>query len=353
MREPAFWWDPDGGRWWLKPFASAYGIAAAMRMRSAARRAGVPVICLGNLTVGGAGKTPAAIEVGRLLLAAHERPYFLSRGYGGRLAGPARVEPARHTAAAVGDEPLLLARLAPTIVSRDRVAGAEAAHRDGATVIVMDDGFQNPTLTKDLAIVLVDGHRGIGNGRVVPAGPLRAPLAAQLARAHALLLVGAPLRAGSVVEEARRHDLPVLRAHLRPDPKLIAALGRGRVLAFAGIGDPEKFFATLSDAGVAVAVTRSFPDHHRYTRAEARALREEADREGLMLVTTEKDLARLKGDEETAELVAHAQALPVALVFEQEAAFKSLLLERIAAARERSATGAGSTAAGQAGCLRP
>src|SRR5215475_3586260 len=209
MREPAFWWDPDGTRWWLSPLSGIYGIAAALRMRSPGRRAGVPVICLGNLTVGGAGKTPAALEVGRLLLAAHERPYFLSRGYGGRLAGPVRVDPARHTAAAVGDEPLLLARLAPTIVSRDRVAGAEAAHRDGATVIVMDDGFQNPSLTKDLSIVLVDGRRGVGNSRVVPAGPLRAPLKTQLENAHAIVVVGPPQGAVAVVESAQRLGLAI------------------------------------------------------------------------------------------------------------------------------------------------
>src|SRR6516165_3933864 len=352
MREPAFWWrDPGIAARLLAPAGALYGAVAQARLRRRGRRAAAPVICIGNLTIGGAGKTPLALATGNMLKNAGELPVFLTRGYGGALAGPIEVDPLAHTAKDVGDEALLLAHVAPTIVARARLAGAALASREN--VIVMDDGFQNPTLRKDISLLVVDERRGIGNGRVFPAGPLRAPLAAQLARAHALILVGAPLRAGSVVEEARRHDLPVLRAHLRPDPKLIAALGRGRVLAFAGIGDPEKFFATLSDAGVAVAVTRSFPDHHRYTRAEARALREEADREGLMLVTTEKDLARLNGDEETAELVAHAQALPVALVFEQEAAFKSLLLERIAAARERSATGAGSTAAGQAGCLRP
>ena len=353
MREPSFWWRAPGtAARVLAPVSAVYGTVARARLRQRGVRVATPVVCVGNPTVGGAGKTPTALTVARILKEAGERPVFLTRGHGGTLAGPIEVDPAHQHAAQVGDEPLLLARVARTIVARARLAGAGRAAA-GAIVIVMDDGFQNPSLHKDFSLLVVDGRRGIGNGHVIPGGPLRAPLAAQLARAHALLLVGAPLRAGSVVEEARRHDLPVLRAHLRPDPKLIAALGRGRVLAFAGIGDPEKFFATLSDAGVAVAVTRSFPDHHRYTRAEARALREEADREGLMLVTTEKDLARLKGDEETAELVAHAQALPVALVFEQEAAFKSLLLERIAAARERSANGAGSTAAGQAGCLRP
>jgi tetraacyldisaccharide 4'-kinase len=354
MREPSFWWHPPGtAARALAPVSAVYGAVAQARLLQRGVRVATPVVCVGNPTVGGAGKTPTALTVARILKEAGELPVFLTRGHGGTLAGPIEVDPAHQHAAQVGDEPLLLARVARTIVARARLAGAGRAAAAGASVIVMDDGFQNPSLHKDFSLLVVDGRRGIGNGRVIPGGPLRAPLAAQLARAHALLLIGAPSRAGSVVEEARRRDLPVLRAHLRPDPKLIAVLGRGRVLAFAGIGDPEKFFATLADAGVAVAVTRSFPDHHRYTHAEARALCEEADREGLVLVTTEKDLVRLEGDEETAGLAAHAHALPVALVFEQEATFKSLLLERIAAARERDAAGAGRAAAGQAGCLRP
>jgi tetraacyldisaccharide 4'-kinase len=354
MREPSFWWHPPGtAARALAPVSAVYGAVAQARLLQRGVRVATPVVCVGNPTVGGAGKTPTALTVARILKEAGELPVFLTRGHGGTLAGPIEVDPAHQHAAQVGDEPLLLARVARTIVARARLAGAGRAAAAGASVIVMDDGFQNPSLHKDFSLLVVDGRRGIGNGRVIPGGPLRAPLAAQLACAHALLLVGAPSRAGSVVEEARRCDLPVLRAHLRPDPNLIAVLGRERVLAFAGIGDPEKFFATLADAGVAVAVTRSFPDHHRYTHAEARALCEEADREGLVLVTTEKDLVRLEGDEETAGLAAHAHALPVALVFEQEARFKSLLLERIAAARERDAAGAGRTAAGQAGCLRP
>jgi tetraacyldisaccharide 4'-kinase len=329
MREPAFWWDPDGGRWWLAPFAGAYGIVAAMRMRSVGRRAGVPVICLGNLTVGGAGKTPAALEVGRLLLAAHERPYFLTRGYGGRLAGPVRVEPARHTATAVGDEPLLLARLAPTIVSRDRVAGAEAAQRDGATVIVMDDGFQNPSLSKDLAILLVDGRRGIGNGRVVPAGPLRAPLEAQMANAHAIVVVGPPQGAATAIESAQRRGVAIFHARLVPDAAMIAAIGNRAVLAFAGIGNPEKFFATLLEAGVAVADQMSFPDHYSYTASDARALLKSAEADNLLLLTTEKDLVRLAGRRRLAALAARANALPVRLIIEEANAFRALILQTV------------------------
>jgi tetraacyldisaccharide 4'-kinase len=198
---------------------------------------------------------------------------------------------------------------------------------------VMDDGFQNPALRKDVALLVVDERRGIGNRHVIPAGPLRAPLAAQLARAHALVAVGTPSRGAEVTAQARMRHLPVFRASLQGDKQFIAALGPGRVLAFAGIGDPEKFFATLAEAGVAVAATRSFPDHHRYTRAEAEALCDDADRDGLALVTTEKDLARLAGDDAMTKLAAHAHALPVTLAFEDEDRFKSLLLERLAAAR--------------------
>ncbi|MGA3307626.1 MAG: tetraacyldisaccharide 4'-kinase [Xanthobacteraceae bacterium] len=337
MREPDFWWRPGSGSL-LSPLAGIYGAVAALRMRSPGRRVGVPVICLGNLTVGGAGKTPAALAVGHLLLGAHQRPFFLSRGYGGRLAGPVRIDPAAHSAAAVGDEPLLLARLAPTIVARDRLAGAKTARFGGANVIVMDDGFQNPALAKDLAILLVDGRRGIGNGRTIPAGPLRAPLEMQIAHAQALVVVGPPAGAAgaagaagtaAVAQLARRHDVAIFHGRLEPDRHTLAALGGRKVLAFAGIGDPEKFFATLGDAGVAVAERASFPDHHRYTAAEAQALIARADVANLMLLTTEKDLVRLAGDPHLAALAARASALPVRLVIEEVDAFRDLILKAV------------------------
>jgi len=328
MREPAFWWQPGSGAL-LSPFGGIYGIVAALRMQSKGRSAGVPVICLGNLTVGGAGKTPAALVVGRLLLASHQRVFFLSRGYGGRLAGPVRVDPAVHSAAAVGDEPLLLARLAPTIVARDRLAGAEAARRGGASVIVMDDGFQNPALAKDLAILLVDGRRGIGNGRVIPAGPLRAPLETQIAHAHAVVFVGPSDSAATIMKRARRHNVAFYHARLEPDRETIAALKGRRVLAFAGIGDPEKFFATLAEAGITVAERASFADHHRYTATEARALLARADADNLMLLTTEKDLVRLSGKRRLAALAARTNPLPVQLVIEEADAFRAMILKAL------------------------
>ena len=342
MREPSFWWrKPGAASGLLAPVAAAYAAVARARLNQTGQRAGVPVICIGNLTVGGAGKTPAAIAVAQMLAHAGERPVFLSRGYGGTAAGPLQVDPARHRAAEVGDEPLLLARRAPTIVARDRIAGARVAVAAGASVIVMDDGFQNPSLEKDFSVLVVDAGRGIGNGRVLPAGPLRAPLAAQLRRAQAMVVIAptAPIHhrhpeRARFLTAARDENIPVFQAHLEPDAQAIAALAGSSVLAFAGIGDPRKFFATLAGSGIAVTAAHSFPDHHRYTRRQAQALCDAADRRGLVLVTTEKDLARLGGEQELAALAARAQALPVTLVFEQEDAMRSLLRERIAAARK-------------------
>jgi tetraacyldisaccharide 4'-kinase len=326
MQAPRFWWQPGRGLL-LSPLAALYGAVAALRLRRSGRRAGVPVICLGNLTVGGAGKTPAALAVGRLLLASGERPFFLSRGYGGRLAGPVLVSRSVHRAADVGDEPLLLAQLAPTIVARNRLAGAQMARREGAGVVVMDDGFQNPTLHKDLAIVVIDGRRGIGNGRVLPAGPLRAPLQSQMARAHALIVVGAAAEsAAAAAALGRNRGLPVFHARLEPDPQTVAALAGRRILAFAGIADPDKFFATLADAGLNVVERQSFADHHRYTAAEAQRLLARAQSQNLVLLTTEKDQARLAGDPQVGELAARANALPARLVIDEADAFRDMVL---------------------------
>ena len=335
MREPPFWWRAAAiEARLLAPVAAIYGAVAASRLKHEGYRAGVPVICIGNPTLGGAGKTPTALAVARMLKAASERPVFLSRGYGGRQRSPLLVAPDRHRAADVGDEPLLLARLAPTVVAHDRVEGAKAAHAAGASVIVMDDGFQNPSLAKDFSVLVIDGRRGIGNSKVFPAGPLRAPLDDQLARADAVILVGAMGEAASAAGAAvEARKLPLFQARLDPDREAIAALTGRPVLAFAGIGDPEKVFATLREAGIAVAATRSFADHHRYTPADARDLCRQADAEGLTLVTTEKDTARLRGEEATAELAARVRVLPVGLVFEQEVAFVKLLVDRIAAVR--------------------
>ena len=328
MREPDFWWRPGKGSF-LMPLAAIYGAVAAMRLQASGQKAGLPVICLGNLTVGGAGKTPAAIAVVQLLHAAHQRPFFLSRGYGGQLAGPVRVNAALHRAGDVGDEPLLLTRLAPTIVARDRVAGAKFAQFAGASVVVMDDGLQNASLAKDLSIIVVDGRRGIGNGHIIPAGPLRAPLGLQLDRAQAVIVVGPPDGAAAVVERARRQRLAIFHGRLEPDRGVIAAIGRRKALAFAGIGDPEKFFATLAAAGIDVAERAGFPDHHRYTAVEAADLIARAQAKGLILVTTEKDAMRMAGEPQLDALAARASALPVRLVIEEVDLFRQMLLQAV------------------------
>jgi tetraacyldisaccharide 4'-kinase len=334
MRDPPFWWREAGYKaHLLAPFGGIYGAVVGHRLASRGARAAVPVVCIGNPTVGGAGKTPLALAVARMLTAASERPMLLSRGYGGALTGPITVDPSQHHAVDVGDEPLLLARAAPTIVARDRVAGASAAVTAGASVIVMDDGFQNPSLIKDFSVLVVDGRRGVGNGAVLPAGPLRASLTVQLDRAHAVVVVGAIVGAAPVVDAVRARRLPLFTARLAPDAGFIAGLWGQRVLAFAGIGDPEKMFATLAGAGVAVAAKRAFADHHRYTTAEARTLLDQADADGLVLVTTEKDVARLAGDAALSEFAARVRALPVTLMLDEEAGFRTLLLERIASAR--------------------
>ena len=333
MLEPPFWWRAPGlSARLLQPAALGYGAAAAWRLRHKGTSAGIPVICIGNLTHGGAGKTPAALTIGRLLSEMGERPFFLSRGYGGKYAGPIRVDPARHRADEVGDEPLLLARRAPTVVARERVAGAKLARAQGASVVVMDDGLQNPSLTKDWTLAVVDGHRGIGNAKVFPAGPLRAPLTAQLERTNAVLIIGQPLPPDSKLA-AILHTIGrrVLHARLEPDADALTALKGSRLLAFAGIGDPEKFFRTLTEAGLDLAGRERFADHHKYSAADARNLLARCEREQMIPVTTEKDFVRLAtGDADCAKLATRTRVLPVTLVFVEEEKVRGLLAEKIA-----------------------
>jgi tetraacyldisaccharide 4'-kinase len=333
MPDPRFWRDDGALARLLMPVAAVYGAISGARMARPGARARVPVICVGNLTLGGAGKTPTAIAVANVLLSEGARPFFLSRGYGGALTGPVRVT-SQHRAADVGDEPLLLARVAPTIVARDRFQGAGLAIAESASVIVMDDGFQNPSLIKDCSLVVLDGERGIGNGRVFPAGPLRAPMDVQLTRASALLVVGnASAKAADVIASAWKRRLPVLHGRLAPAPDSIAALAGKKALAFAGIAHPQKFFDTLAASGIATPVKRAFADHHPFTDAEARELLAQAKRDDLLLLTTEKDLARMQGDAACTELAAAAVALPVRLETEPEA-FREIVTR---AMRPRSA----------------
>ncbi|UVF18732.1 tetraacyldisaccharide 4'-kinase [Microvirga terrae] len=329
MRAPRFWWAPSPSfqAELLRPAGLLYTAVAARRMQRPGERADLPVICIGNFTVGGAGKTPTALAVARILDAAGESPAFLSRGYGGSLPGPVQVR-TEHTARDVGDEPILLSGTAQTIVSRNRPAGARLAHEIGSTVVIMDDGLQNPSLIKDCAIAVVDGATGIGNGLPLPAGPLRAVMDAQWPKTDAVLVIGEGEPGRRIAEEAERRDKRVFMARLEPPMETTRSLKGRKVLAFAGIGRPEKFFETLRGCGALVEAARSFPDHHRYTASELTALRREAAERGLQAVTTEKDRARV-GAVKDAKPWPDLMIVPVRLRIDDETGLRNLLLRRI------------------------
>lgn len=333
MREPAFWYRPRSLQSYaLWPLGALYGAITEWRMLRAGVDAGIPVICVGNYHVGGAGKTPTVLALTKLLRELGETPVVLSRGYGGRLNGPVMVDRERHTASDIGDEPLMMARDVPVAVARDRLAGVALAKSQGATVILMDDGFQNPRLLKDASLVVIDSERGLGNGKVFPAGPLRAPLKAQLARTDALVLIGDGRAANDVAAEIAKRNKPELRARLKPEAASLAQLSGKRVFAFAGIGDPERFFRTLRASGIDVARTRAFADHHMFSEGEIAALAADAQREQLTLVTTEKDLARLRG---SASVPAGIVPFAVRLEFDEPSKLKQLISDHLYKARER------------------
>jgi tetraacyldisaccharide 4'-kinase len=290
MHAPAFWardgWLPHV----LAPFSVITRIATARRVARPGWRAPVPVICCGNVTVGGAGKTTLVLDLAQRLAAQGRRVHVLLRGYGGSVRGTRRVTPGDDPAV-VGDEGLLLADVAPVWVGGDRGASGREAVAAGADVLLMDDGLQNPSLSKDLSLLVIDGLSGFGNGRLLPAGPLREPVKAGAARCAAAVLIGDD-RCGAVAQLPA--GLPVLRADLVQTPEVAALRGR-RVLAFAGIAVPEKFFAGLEREGVELAGRRPFPDHHPFTAGEIAALLDEARKLGAVPVTTPKDAARLPG----------------------------------------------------------
>ena len=329
LETPSWWYRKTGVvASALSPVAALYGRVAAARMaKGAPYRSGLPVICIGNFTAGGGGKTPTAIAVATLLKAMGRNPAFLTRGYGGTAKGVVRV--AGQSADEVGDEPLLLAAVAPTFVSADRAAGAKAIEGTDADIVVMDDGFQNPSLAKDLSLIVVDAASGLGNGQVIPAGPLRAPLDAQLARAGALLVIGDGKKAAGMIAAFEAAGKPVLRALIAPaphmDPRWLSILP---AIGFAGIARPAKFFATLKGNGARLIASHAFPDHHRFTEKEAKRLLQEAEEKSAMLVTTEKDWARLPEDDEDSaltELKHRSRPFPIVVTFEDEAAVKELL----------------------------
>ncbi len=311
MKAPWFWQRDGVLPALLSPLAAVYAAATARRVAQAGWRAPVPVICCGNASAGGAGKTTLALDLGARLVARGRSVAFLTRGYGGRIVG--RVLP-EHGADAAGDEALLLAAVAPTYVGGDRAASARLAVAEGAEILVLDDGLQNASLAKDCSFLVIDGAAGFGNGRVIPAGPLREPVAAAASRCRAAVLIGADV-GGALV--ALPPGLPVLRAELRAAG---AALAGVRVFAFAGIGRPEKFFATLEAAGAVVAGRRGFADHHVFSAAECAAVLRAAAGLGAVPVTTPKDAARLP-----ASLRGRVRVIGVDLVWEDTGMLERLL----------------------------
>ncbi len=307
MRAPEFWQRDGGTAQLLAPLGCAYSRMGRLRRRRARpEKSSAPVICVGNLVAGGAGKTPVVMSLADILTARGASPHLLSRGYGGNLKGPVRVDPDRHSAAQIGDEALLLARHAPTWIARDRAAGARAATAGGADIVVMDDGFQNPTLAKDLSLIVIDGGYGFGNRRVMPAGPLRETLDDGCARADAAVLIGDD---ETGVADRLAGRLPILQARLAPGETAQSLAGRD-VVAFAGIGRPEKFFRTLTEMGCRLVGAHGLPDHHRFQAHEVGAIIEEAAAAGAIPVTTEKDAVRLPP-----EARALVQIVEVALVW--------------------------------------
>lgn len=317
MREPEFW-RRDGNPWparALLPASGIYAMATVLRRwRHRPYRPPVPVVVAGGLTLGGSGKTPLALALAERLAA--RKPHFVTRGYGGRSKGPLQVDPSRHSAAEVGDEPLLLAHRAPTWVARNRAAGARAAVEAGAGLIILDDGFQNPFLAKDLALLSIDGEGGLGNGHVFPGGPLREPLAFALRRAAAVVRIGDDLVG---VERLVRGRRPIIAARLVPTPEAVGIAGQ-RVFAFTGIGRPEKFFASLRATGAELVTSRAFPDHHPYTATEAANLLSEAAQLKALPVTTAKDQVRLPR-----AVQGHVTVFAIRLVFSQSPELEELL----------------------------
>ncbi len=341
LNEPGWWYDeaPQWPSHVLAPIGTLYGRLTEFRMRRATPYTPrIPVLCVGNFTAGGTGKTPMAIALAQVVRDLDREPVFLSRGYGGRLLGPDIVDLERHTHADTGDEPLLLARVAPAVVARDRRQGAELIERTYGpkSVIIMDDGLQNPALKKDFSIAVVDGKRAFGNGLCIPAGPLRAPLSFQAGFVQAIAInsmTDGTNAASEIALLSGSFTGAVIKTHVAPDAD-ISWLKSEKVVTFAGIANPERFFSLVEVNGGVIAERHAFPDHHAFTETDAARLLSSADAHAATLVTTEKDLVRLRGGGPALRALAErTRTVPVSLIF--EGVGRSELAGLVAAAIQR------------------
>jgi len=322
VKAPNFW--KQGGNSFfqqlLRPLSVVYSFFDRLnRARIKPQSVNIPVICIGNVVAGGAGKTPVAIAIARFLIAKGRKVHFLSRGYGGSQQGPLRVVLDVHGADQVGDEPLILAGVAPTWVSQDRIRGAQAAADAGADIIIMDDGFQNPSLKKDISFLVVDGGYGLGNGALIPAGPLRESWSSALSRADAVIVVDP----GEESEDLKLGDTPLFLAKVVPQDLQAEIIGE-KVVAFAGIGRPQKFFKSLLNVGIDVIETVEFPDHHKFSQDDIMKLVELAADKDAALVTTRKDYVRLSTDAKLMTTV-----FDIDLTFEKPGRLQQLLSEKL------------------------
>ena len=332
---PPFWWaPPDWRARALRPVSALYGLIAGQRMRRARReRIAAPVLCVGNLTVGGTGKTPLAIAMAQAAVGKGLKPGFLSRGYGGSISAPHLVDPDHDSARVVGDEPILLAAHAPVAVTPNRAAGARLLIEKGCDFLIMDDGFQSAQLHMDYALVVVDGRYGVGNGHVLPGGPLRARLIDQVRFSTGIVRMGEDKAGEAVVRQAARAGRPIFEAWTRA--KGADKFAGRRFLAFAGIGHPDKFFDTVANVGGEIVMSRSFPDHHFYSNDELKELVQTAKGAELELITTAKDFARLRNGTAPKELLDTFNVLEIDAVFENALATRRIIEETIDAWRDR------------------
>jgi len=310
------------------PLAWLYGLGGRLKgLVTRARKAGLPVICVGNFVAGGAGKTPVALAIAELLHERGKSTGFLTRGYGGTLNGPVFVEPDQHDAATVGDEALLLAAHCLTILAAERYAGACKFSSAETDIIVMDDGFQNPALHKDLCLIVIDHRQGIGNGCLIPAGPLRGNVDYQISQAHGFIIIGGDLADQNLKQRLQKSGKPIFSARLERGPTAPDLTGK-QVIAYTGIAVPEKFFATLNEAGAKMVEQIRFPDHHPFSQSDAQwLLALQADNPSCLLVTTAKDHVRLKnGNAACGKLYLATLPYEVTLKFDQEQALSDFIL---------------------------